>query len=67
MAETKKVYTQEEFEKMYLQLCALTGWQHGAIPEFKHMPDIGGSLITVKFVILPYIDDTPKVKESLPL
>lgn len=54
LPKAKKVYTTEEFEKMYLELCKLTGWQHAGVPAFKHSNDLGGDLITVQFVYVPY-------------
>jgi hypothetical protein len=49
----KKTYTQEEFQKMYLQLCVLTGWQHGGTPIFRTLGQ-AGSVVDVEFTIIPY-------------
>ena len=49
-----KKYTQEEFSAMYLELCKQTHWQLAGSPVFKAMNDLGGSLITVQFVVVPY-------------
>ena len=59
MAETK-TYTQEEFQKMYLQLCKLTGWQHEAIPTLVPQKESNGNLISVRFIVVPY-EEEPKL------
>jgi hypothetical protein len=59
MAEQEKTYTPEEFQVMYLKLCALTGWQHGSNPVFKNMGEVG-FLINVVFTIVPYVKEEPK-------
>jgi hypothetical protein len=61
--EVKKTYTQEEFQKMYLQLCALTGWQHGSNPIFKNMGEVG-YLINVQFTIVPYTKEEQNANKS---
>lgn len=50
----KKVFTQQEFMKMYNDLCATTGWQLVSRPTFKPMADLGGSLITVDIAVVPF-------------
>ena len=58
--KAKKTYTPEEFQRLYLQLCALTGWQHGSNPVFKNMGEVG-FIINVQFTIVPFTEEPAKV------
>lgn len=57
LTEPKEEYTSEDFSRMYIELCKKTGWQHAGIPALKPMGDLGGSIITIQFSIVPYLEE----------
>jgi hypothetical protein len=50
----KKVYTEQEFANEYLELCKKTGFQISGQAVLKPMNDLGGSLIAIQLVVIPY-------------
>lgn len=45
---------QEDFIREYNALCKRMGWQLAAQPALKPMNDLGGSIIIVQLMIIPY-------------
>jgi len=58
-SEPKQPHSQEEFAAAYIALCLEMGWTHAAQPKLKPMSDLGGFLIAVEFVLVPYQEPKP--------
>jgi len=46
--------TAEDFAREYDALCERMGWQIGGKPALKPMNDLGGCMISVQMVIVPF-------------